>query len=52
MYVHLPLFQEIPLFKNQLKKEPTLHWYWTHSLSIILSYLLAFVQLTWQVHNG
>ena len=30
-------------------------WYWTHSLSItiyILNYLLAFVQLTWQVDNG
>ena len=28
-------------------------WYWTHPLSlIILSYLLAFVQLTWHVDNG
>ena len=28
-------------------------WYWSHSLSIIiLSYLLVFVQLTWQVDNG
>ena len=29
-------------------------WHWTYSLSIILilSYLLAFVQLTWQVNNG
>ena len=39
-------------FKNSIKK-PALPWYWSHSLSIIiLSYLLAFVQLTWQVDNG
>ena len=39
-------------FKNSIKK-PALPWYWSHSLSIIiLSYLLAFVQLTWQVNNG
>ena len=43
------LFQEIPFWKFSLKN----HWYWTHSLSIIiLSYLLAFVQLTWQIYNG
>ena len=37
-------------FKIQSKN----HWYWTGSLSIIiiLTYLLAFVQLTWQVDNG
>ena len=47
---HLPVFQKIP-FKIQFKK-PALPWYWTHSLSInILSYLLAFAQLTWQVDN-
>ena len=34
-------------------KETTLPWYWTCSVSIIiLSYLLTFVQLTWQVNNG
>ena len=48
--LHLPVFQKIP-FKIQFKK-PALPWYWTHSLSInILSYLLAFAQLTWQVDN-
>ena len=40
------------IFKIHFKK-PTLPWYWTRSVSIIiLSYLLAFVQLTWQVDNG
>ena len=38
--------------KIQFKK-PALPWYWTHLLSIIiLSYLLAFVQLSWQVDIG
>ena len=40
------------ILKVQLKI-PALPWYWTCSLSIIIfSYLLAFVQLTWQVNNG
>ena len=40
-------------FENSIWKKPALLWYWTSSLSmIILSYLLAFVQLTWQVDNG
>ena len=38
-------------FKNSIKK-PALPWYWSHSMSIIIpNYLLAFVQLTWQVDN-
>ena len=44
--------REIQFWKFNLKK-PALPWYWTCSLSItILSYLLAFVQLTWQVDDG
>ena len=43
---HLPVFQKNTILKIQLKK-PALPWYWSYSLSIIiLSYLLAFVQLT------
>ena len=47
------VFQEIrTILKIQLKKS-VLPWYWTSSLSIIiLSYLLTFVQLTWQVDSG
>ena len=38
--------------KNSIKKSALL-WYWAHSVRIImLSYLLAFVQLTWQVSSG
>ena len=60
--MHLPaaVFQEIAtILKIQLKK-PALPWYWTCLLSehnnayniSNISYLLAFVQLTWQVDNG
>ena len=39
------------ILKIQYKK-PALPWYWTCSLSIMkLSYLLAFVQLTWEGNN-
>ena len=44
--LHLPVLQEIPFLKFNVRK-PTLPWYLPYLLSIIiLSHLLAFVQLT------
>ena len=44
--LHVPVFREILFYKIQLKK-PALPRQWSHSLSIIvLSYPLAFVQIT------
>ena len=46
---HFPVLQEMPFLKFNLRK-PALPWYLPHLLStIILSYLLAFVQL---IDNG
>ena len=46
---HLPVLWET----NSIWENHASPWYWTHSLSIIiLNYLLAFVQLTWQEDNG
>ena len=51
--LHLPVFQEIATILKTQSKTSSLPWYWTCSLNTItLSYLLTFVQLTWQIDNG
>ena len=47
---HITTCQYFKQYYVLWKFEPALPWYWTPPLSIIiLSYLLAFVQPTWQV---